>query len=272
MCVCVIGESYTVQRVQKYLHLTPVSHECPDCLVKAPGITVSWWKESPALFILRAPAVFVLELHTSVRWAFLHWFLSLLSALNIRFSLSSEKKCSNGYSLMNCRRTGPRVCAFVCLWPVVCEKWTLWLDAEGADEPWDAHLWKRGWLLYHTHPALLLTHNLLHFCTRMSWEFIGHKHCLLHISVEMNVECQSVFNSVGNTQKNVINFRPWFWINEAEVVFVGTDWRVCRLDYMHYRTAPVWVFSIKCIWIYKWKQEFSLKLHHGFPREFKCHI
>lgn len=216
---------------------------------------MSWWIESPALFILFsycAPAVFVLELQTNARWAFLQWFLSLLSALNIRFALSLEQKCWNGYSLMNC---WPDKSMCVCLWLVVCEKWRLWLGVEGAAEPWDVRLWEHRRFLYHTHSALLLTHNLFHFSLRCpeglsgtsSVYSIGNFKFQLRLMLNVGL----VFVLFYRIYKiNVISFRAWFWINETKTVSEGTDRWVCSVNYMHYWTTPVWIFGMNCIWIY----------------------
>lgn len=151
---------------------------------------------------------------------------------------------------MNCR-LDKSVCA--CLWPLVCKKWRLWLGAEGAAEPWDTHLWECRWLLYHTlsfafdaqfiifllldvlrvhqTQALFTESEITHFCWNACWMSVFVLFCRQH-------------------KINAIHFRAWFWINETEMDSEGTDQRVCRVNYMHDWTTPVWAFNIKCIWIY----------------------
>lgn len=195
------------------------------------------------VFILCTCCLCPWTIQTNARWAFLRWFLSLLSALNIRFALSLEQKCWNGYSLMNC------VC--VCLWLVVCEKWRLWLGAEGAAEPWDVRLWEHRRFLYHTHPALILTHNLFNFSLRCpeglsDTSFVySIRNFKFQLRLMLNVGL--VFVLFYRIYKIV---RARFWINETKTVSEGTDQWVCSVNYMHYWTAPVWIFGIKCIWIY----------------------
>ncbi len=109
--------------------------------------------------------------------------LSLLSTLNIRFSFSLEKRCWNGYRLMNCR-LDKSVCVCVCLWPVACEKWRLWLGLEGAAEPWAS--------LPHTH------------CFSFDAQFII---CLL-LDV-LRVHVYSIWNYTEHTSWMSVRFIPW---------------------------------------------------------------
>ncbi len=83
----------------------------------------------------------------------------------------------------------------------------------------------------------------------MSWGFMFTVSEMTHFC--WNACWMSVFVLFCRQHKiNVMNFRAWIWINETEVASEGTDQRVCRVNYMHDWTTPVWEFSIKCIWIY----------------------
>lgn len=150
------------------------------------------------VFILCTCCLCPCTIQTNARWAFLRWFLSLLSALNIRFALSLEQKCWNGYSLMNCW-PDKSVCVCVCLWLVVCEKWRLWLGVEGAAEPWDVRLWEHRRFLYHTHTQLW-------FWRTIDFIFLSdvlkayQALCLQYRKFLISVEINALFYSIGYTK------------------------------------------------------------------------
>ncbi len=192
MCVCVIGESCTVQRVQKYLYLTLVSRECPGCLVKA----LLWASLCPEENTVCSCCLCPWATHQCMMGPSAV-ILSLLSSLNIRFSFSLEKKCWNGYRLMNCR-LDKSVC--VC----VSDQWRV----KNGSCDWV----QRGQLNRETPICenvgdFFTTHTLLCFWRTIYYMFAlrcPEGSCLQylkwHISVEMHAECQSLFYSVGNTK------------------------------------------------------------------------
>ncbi len=75
-------------------------------------------------------------------------------------------------------------CVCVCLWPVACEKWRLWLGLEGAAEPWAS--------LPHTH------------CFSFDAQF---NICLL-LDV-LRVHVYSIWNYTEHTSWMSVRFIPW---------------------------------------------------------------
>lgn len=138
------------------------------------------------VFILCTCCLCPWTIQTNARWAFLRWFLSLLSALNIRFALSLEQKCWNGYSLMNC------VCVCVSLTGGVWKMETVigcWRGSWTVRRP---SVRTQAISLPHT-PSSDFDAQFISFFTQMSWGLIRHKLCLQYqkfqISVEINAEC-----------------------------------------------------------------------------------